>query len=450
MPTHLKIASVARLWRLALPLIIANIATPLLGLADAAISGHLDHTYYLAAVTVGAELLVIFFGTFSFLRMGTTGLVAQAVGANDPLRSVSLLSNAVFMALLIGLALMLLGSHAIHPILQLAKPTTEMTQPLEQYLTIRLWGAPAHLILLALTGWFIGQGLTRIALLLAVSINVLNIGLNYFLAIELNMNSQGIALGTVISEYAAVAFAVVMLLRQLKRQSLVLTSPWDVGLQIQLLKINLPLMLRTLLLHSVFVTLAVLSARLGIIEAAAIGLMLVLLATAAYALDGFAYAAEIEAGQALGERHLRRFIESLWAGAALSFVSAVMIVAGLMLFHTHIFSALTDFQRVIHQASELMAWFYWIVLVLCWSYWLDGVFIGLTKSLDMCIAMTVATSVGWFGSLWILEATTVDHLMAAFLIFSVVRVIALGIRLPAMVAEVRRLSTLSRPEFEPV
>jgi MATE family multidrug resistance protein len=279
---------------------------------------------------------------------------------------------------------------------------------------------------------------------------VLNIGLNYFLAIELNMNSQGIALGTVISEYAAVAFAVVMLLRQLKRQSLVLTSPWDVGLQIQLLKINLPLMLRTLLLHSVFVTLAVLSARLGIIEAAAIGLMLVLLATAAYALDGFAYAAEIEAGQALGERHLRRFIESLWAGAALSFVSAVMIVAGLMLFHTHIFSALTDFQDVIHQASELMAWFYWIVLVLCWSYWLDGVFIGLTKSLDMCIAMAVATSIGWFGSLWILEATTVDHLMAAFLIFSVVRVIALGIRLPAMVAEVRRLSALSRPEFEPV
>ena len=116
MPTHFKIASIARLWRLALPLIIANIATPLLGLADAAISGHLDHTYYLAAVTVGAELLVIFFGTFSFLRMGTTGLVAQAVGANDALRSVSLLSNAVFMALLIGLTLMLLGSQAIRTV----------------------------------------------------------------------------------------------------------------------------------------------------------------------------------------------------------------------------------------------------------------------------------------------------------------------------------------------
>lgn len=443
MPTHLKIVAITRLWRLALPLIIANIATPLLGLADAAISGHLDQTYYLAAVTVGAELLVVFFGAFSFLRMGTTGLVAQAVGANEQQRSVSLLSNAVLMALVIGVALTLLGSQAINPILQVAKPTTEMAQPLEQYLTIRLWGAPAHLILLALTGWFIGQGLTRLALLLAVSINVLNIGLNYFLAIELNMNSLGIALGTVISEYVAVAFAVVMLVRQLKYQALVLTHRWDVGLQVQLLKINLPLMLRTIWLHSVFVTLAVLASRLGIVEAAAIGLILVLLATAAYALDGFAYAAEIEAGQALGERHVSRFIQSLWAGATLSFVSGLMIVAALLLFHTHIFSALTDFQRVVNQASALMVWFYWIVLVLCWSYWLDGVFIGLTKSLDMCIAMAVATSLGWFGSLCILKTTTVEHLMAAFLIFSVFRVITLGIRLPTMVYEVKRLSALS-------
>ena len=102
MSTHFEIEPIRRLWRLALPLIIANISTPILGLADAAISGHLDHAYYLAAVTVGAELLVVFFGAFSFLRMGTTGMVAQAVGANDHNLSFSILSHAITLATIIG------------------------------------------------------------------------------------------------------------------------------------------------------------------------------------------------------------------------------------------------------------------------------------------------------------------------------------------------------------
>ena len=121
MSTHFEIEPIGRLWRLALPLIIANISTPILGLADAAISGHLDHAYYLAAVTVGAELLVVFFGGFSFLRMGTTGMVAQAVGADDHNLSFSILSHAIALAAIIGIGLFVLGSQAITPILELAQ-----------------------------------------------------------------------------------------------------------------------------------------------------------------------------------------------------------------------------------------------------------------------------------------------------------------------------------------
>ena len=130
MPTHFEIEPIGRLWRLALPLIIANISTPILGLADAAISGHLDHAYYLAAVTVGAELLVVFFGGFSFLRMGTTGMVAQAVGADDHNLSFSILSHAIALAAIIGIGLFVLGSQAITPILDLAKAPAEMHRPL--------------------------------------------------------------------------------------------------------------------------------------------------------------------------------------------------------------------------------------------------------------------------------------------------------------------------------
>ena len=446
MRSHIGLKPVTRLWHLAWPLIIANIATPLLGLADAAIAGHLDQAYYLAAVTVGAELLVIFFGTFSFLRMGTTGLVAQAVGSDDQAHSFRIVANAVLLALGIGSLLLVAGAQAIDPLLEFAKPTAEMTDPLQEYLEVRLWGAPANLTLIALTGWFIGQGLTRIALYLSVGINILNIVCNYLLAIELQLNSYGIALGTVISEYAGVAIAGYILWKKFTRSNIVIDSIQASGLWLRLVKINTPLMLRTILLHSVFVTLSVFAARLGVEEAAAIGLILVLLATAAYALDGFAYASEIEAGQALGERRFKRFTDSLWAGAILSVASTTVIVVFANLFHSQLFHALTDFQNVVTEANALMPWFTWILFALCWSYWLDGVFIGLTKTLDMCIAMCLATIFGWIGSLWLIGTQTLDQLMAAFLIFSIVRTISLGSRLPAIIEEIKSLSVLTHPK----
>jgi MATE family multidrug resistance protein len=446
MRSHIRLEPVNRLWHLAWPLIIANIATPLLGLADAAIAGHLDQAYYLAAVTVGAELLVIFFGTFSFLRMGTTGLVAQAVGSNDQAHSFRIVANAVLLALAIGCLLLLAGAQAIDPLLKFAKPTLEMTEPLQEYLKVRLWGAPANLTLIALTGWFIGQGLTRIALYLSVGINILNIVCNYLLAIELQLNSYGIALGTVISEYTGVLIAGVVLWRKFTLSKVVIGSIKASGLWVQLVKINTPLMLRTILLHSVFVTLSVFAARLGVEEAAAIGLILVLLATAAYALDGFAYASEIEAGQALGERQFERFTDSLRAGAVLSIASTAVIVLFTNVFHSQLFHALTDFQDVVTEANSLMTWFTWILFALCGSYWLDGVFIGLTKTLDMCLTMCFATVFGWIGSLWFIGTHSLDQLMAAFLIFSIIRTISLGSRLPAIIEEIRSLSVLTHPK----
>jgi len=446
MRSHIRLEPVIRLWHLAWPLIIANIATPLLGLADAAIAGHLDQAYYLAAVTVGAELLVIFFGTFSFLRMGTTGLGAQAVGSNDQAHSFRIVANAVLLALAIGSLLLIAGAQAIDPLLEFANPTLEMTDPLREYLEVRLWGGPANLTLISLTGWFIGQGLTRIALYLSVGINILNIVCNYLLAIELQLNSYGIALGTVISEYAGVVIAGAVLWRKFTLSKVVIDSIQASGLWVQLVKINTPLMLRTILLHSVFVALSVFAARLGVKEAAAIGLILVLLATAAYALDGFAYASEIEAGQALGERQFERFADSLRAGAILSFASTAVIVLFANVFHSQLFHALTDFQDVVTEANTLMTWFTWILFALCGSYWLDGVFIGLTKTLDMCLAMGLATVFGWIGSLWFIGTHSLDQLMTAFLIFSIIRTISLGSRLPAIIGEIKSLSVLTHPK----
>jgi MATE family multidrug resistance protein len=405
--TELKVAT-HRHWALAWPLIIANSATPLLGLADAAIAGHLAAPFYLAAVTVGAELFAILFGTFLFLRMGTTGLVAQSEGRGDTQGGLQLLMHALLIATAIGLALVVFGHWLLEPIVQIIRPASEIDAALAEYLEIRLLSAPAALCIFAVTGWLVGRGRTKISLYLALGINVVNIALNYGLAIGLEMNSAGIAWGTVISEYLGLIYGFAWLY--------ILAGHQDLWASFRFRTAQLWALVR--------------------VEASAVGIFLVLLATAAYALDGFAYASEIEAGQAIGQRNYARFRDSLWAGALLTLITAACITLVIALFGSTIVSALTAHDAVITEATRRLDAFTLILLALCLSYWLDGVFIGLTRTMDMCLTMWLAASIGWFGMLAWYQNPTLDELFVAFLVFAVLRTGLLGARLPVAMRHV--------------
>ena len=445
------LTSIVRLWNLALPLIIVNVATPFLGLADAAISGHLEDSFHLAAVTLGAGLLAIFFGIFSFLRMGTTGLVAQAIGSENQPYAVQILFHATLLAIGFGCLVLIVGPQAIGPILAIANPSASITAPLNEYLKIRLWAAPASLMLFVLTGWFIGQGLTRISLYLAIGTNLINIALNYSLAIGLELNSLGIALGTSISEYLGVILGLGFLFHQLSGKIIKELLQVKATVFVRLFKVNAPLMVRTIALQTVFVMLSIYAARLGTVEASALGLLLVLLATAAFGLDGFAYACEIEAGQSLGHKNYKRLKNSLIAGLILTTVTTLMLIVFFRIWHTAIFALLTDFVDVLQLTNKLSSWFTWMLLALCWSYWLDGIFIGLTRTLDMCITMCFALASGWLGGLWIFGIDSLDALMAAFIVFAVVRTASLGSRLPFVIRKIRRLMSQKHSQTcEPV
>ena len=438
------IPAIRSLWTLAWPLIIANSAIPLLGLADAAIAGHLDNVSYLASVTVGAGLFSIFFGSFSFLRMGTTGLVAQAEGRADNHESLRILFNAMLLGLFLGIGLTGCSWYLIEPAINLADPADSLIEPLNQYLKIRLFSAPATLVTYALTGWFIGRGETKVALYLALGINTLNIALNYILAIRFELNSNGIALGTLIAEYIGVIYGLMWLLRITENGALLQTAVMKWKTLRTLMRVNAPLWMRTIALQSVFVSLSIFAARLGPNEAASIGLFLILLSAASYALDGLAYASEIEAGQSKGQKNFSRFINSLWAGALLTFGTALSIIALVEFFGPDLLGLLTDHKTVIASTSSLLTWFRWVLLILCFSYWLDGVFIGLTRSWDMCSTMFLSVGFGWVGALWIIGSQHIDDLFKALLIFAVLRSISLGLRLPSVI---RDLKTPNHPKL---
>jgi MATE family multidrug resistance protein len=443
--------AIHRHWTLAWPLIIANIATPLLGLADAAIAGHLAAPNYLAAVTVGAELFAILFGTFLFLRMGTTGLVAQSEGRGDSQGGLQLLIHALMIATAIGLALVVFGHWLVEPLMQIIRPAAEMNAPLAEYLEIRLLGAPAALCLFAITGWLVGRGRTKVSLYVAVGINVVNIALNYGLAIGLEMNSAGIAWGTVIAEYLGLIYGFTWLLVLVDHRDVLTSIRFRTDQLWALVRVNGPLMLRTIALHAVFAGLSIAAARIGAIEASAVGIFLVLLATAAYALDGFAYASEIEAGQAIGQRNNRRFRDSLWAGALLTLITATCIAFGIAVFGSTIVSALTTHDAVITEATRRLDAFTLILLALCLSYWLDGVFIGLTRTVDMCLTMWLAASIGWFGMLAWYQNPTLDELFVAFFVFAVLRTGLLGARLPSAMRHINVYFSNHHPKgSEPV
>lgn len=430
-----------RHWVLAWPLILSNIATPLLGLADAGIAGHLDAPAALASVVLGAELFALGFGAFSFLRMGTTGMVAQHTGAGEIDQSLVVLVNAITVAILFGLILAVGGQGLVNPVVGWIDPAAEMIDPLADYLSIRLWAAPATLMLFALSGWFIGRGMTRVTLALALGVNGLNLSLNYTLAIALGFGVQGIALGTVIAELAGIVCGLIWLSRVTPTDAL--RCAWrSVGTGLtRFLSVNGPLLIRTLALQAVFTGMAVIAARLGVSEAAAMGLFLVLLATAAYALDGFAFASEIEAGQAFGAADRTRFQAGLWAGVLWTAGAASAVFVTISLGGASVIDLLTPHTAVRETALTLLPWFGWTLLALAGAYWLDGVFIGLTRSLDMCFSMLVA-SISWLVGVWIWQPDTLPNLLSLFIAFGWVRTLTLGSQLPRII---RDFPTLKRP-----
>ena len=191
-----------KIWDIAWPAILSNISVPLLGLVDAAILGHLGSTQYLGAVAIGGAVLSFLYWGFSFLRMGTTGLVAKATGAGRPDEAALVLAQSAVLALLIAVVVV-----ATHPLwleigFTLMSPQAELAPLADSYASIRIFSAPAVLITYTIVGWFIGNQNTRWPMVIMVSTNILNIGLDFLFIMGLGLNSDGAAYATLVAEYA--------------------------------------------------------------------------------------------------------------------------------------------------------------------------------------------------------------------------------------------------------
>jgi MATE family multidrug resistance protein len=403
----------------AVPMILANVSVPLVGIADTAAVGHLDDTASLAGVAVGATVFSVLFTALNFLRMGTTGLAAQAHGAGDEAGGRNALRQGLVVALTLA-ALLLLAAGPLES-LALALIATEPAVAAEaaRYIGIRLWGAPATLGLFVLTGWFIGRGDGRSPLAIVLTVNLLNIALDFTLVWGAGMAADGVAMATVVSEYLGAALGLVLASRRVGGGWLRAAGP--APSYRRYLSLNFPLFIRTTALMLSFAFLTAMGARSGTAVLAANALLLNFLYVASYALDGFANAAESLVGHAVGARDPRLLRHAIGLSAAWTLGVAATLAALFAAVGPLAIDLLTSQLALRELARTYLPWLVLMPLVGCWAYLFDGVFVGATLARQMRDTMLFATLAVYLPAWWLLRPLGNHGLWLAFTLFLAAR-----------------------------
>ena len=388
--------------RLALPSIIQNVTVPLLGLCDVAIMGHVGGASHIGAIAVGSMIFNVMYWLFGFLRMGTSGLTSQALGARRLQLVAVLLRRSLLVGVGLGLAIVVLQGPLRSLSFALMRPTADVSALCLPYYNICVWGAPAVLGLYGLTGWYVGMQTTRLPMLIAILQNVTNILVSLLLVVGLGWGVRGVATGTVVAQWTGFIVALVLLRRyygrMLSRHTARLRSLLS-GLG-RFFRLNLDIFLRTLCLVAVNLYFTSAGAAQGALTLAANTLLMQLFMFFSYIMDGFAYAGEALSGRLYGAGNLsglramiRRLFRIGWA------VAAVFTVAYWALGPAFLRLLTTD-AAVVSHAREFLPWAVLIPLTGMAAFVWDGIYIGLTRSRGMllsCLSAAVAFFVLWFA-----------------------------------------------------
>lgn len=413
------------------PIILANAAAPLLGLVDTAVIGNVGSVIDLGAIAFGALIFSFVYWSFGFLRMGTTGSVAQALGAGDQSEIRAVLGRTLLLAVALGVLLIALQ----WPIRLVALSLLDGSAPVEavtqQYFTIRIWGAPATLAMFALTGVLIGLGNSRQLLLVQLLLNGLNICLDIVFAGVLGWGVEGIALGTIIAEWLAVIFATWLILRELNARREPGADFWprarllDMAQFTKMLAANRDIMIRTLLLVFSFGFFINQSAHFGDVVLAANHILLQLISFAAFFLDGYAFVVESLVGASVGAGRRDSFDMAVKRSSILALVTAAALALLLLVFGDIFVAILTDIELVQDAARNSLFLAAIYIFFSFAAFQLDGIFIGASFTRQMRNAAFLSIAVYLAAGLLLMDRFGVNGLWWAMIIYVAARADAL-------------------------
>ena len=419
-----------KILKLAIPNIISNITIPLLGMVDIALLGHLkdDAEIYIGAIALGTMIFNFVYWGFGFLRMGTTGFTAQAYGERNFKNAILVLSRALLIAILIGFLLIILQ----FPIAQLSFYLIDGSEQVEtfasQYFFIRIWAAPATIGLYAFMGWFLGMQNSKIPMVLALVLNVINIVFNVIFVYGFGMKSDGVAYGTLIAQYSGLLLAIFFFFKYYKK----LLKQWNYKAMMKLsafkefMRVNTDIMLRTLLLIFALSFFTAQSAKISDSILAVNTLLYQYFIIFAYLMDGFAFSAEALVGKAIGAKNIQQLKKSIKYLFIWGFAISIPFSLSYLFFGDKILLILTNDKTVI---SQTLPYLYWVALVPVLSFvaftW-DGIYIGATASKAMRNAMFFSTLFIFVPLYYLLIEPMGNHgIWLALLIFLVSRGVSL-------------------------
>jgi MATE family multidrug resistance protein len=425
----------ARVLHIAVPVVLSNVTVPVLGAVDTGVVGQLGAAAPIGAVGIGAIILTSIYWIFGFLRMGTAGLTAQAKGAGDSGEVAALLTRSLLIGLAAGVGFILLQLPLFWAAFQISPATPEVEALARSYMRIRIWSAPAMIALYGVMGWLIAQERTRALFGVQFVMNAVNIGLDLLFVLGFDWGVEGVAIATFIAEWSGFGLGLFFC------RSAFRSPAWYDWARVfhratlgRMLKVNIDILIRSLLLEAVFVSFMFLGADFGDVTLAANQVLLQFMFITAYGMDGFAFGAESLVGQALGARDratLRRaaWMTSLWGLYTVAAFSLAFWALG-----GWIIDVMAKAPEVQAEARVYLPWMV-AAPVLGWAAWMfDGIFIGATATRDMRNMMLVSALVYLVALLVLLPLMGNHGLWAALLVSFVARGLSLAARYPALEA----------------
>ena len=406
---------------------LSGLSTPLLGMVDTAVMGHLEAAHYLGAVALGSLVFSFLFWGFGFLRMGVTGLTAQALGANDNEMIIGAVTRGATLALFFGVLLILFHSYIIQIALWLIETTKNVEQNLAIYLEIRIWSAPAALLNYVLIGWFLGIHKPRNTLYLLLSVNIINIVLDILFVVVWDWRVEGVAWASVCAEYMGLLLGLYLMFAHQQRKGMQWQWKRDLAFAqfTPLFRVSGNIFIRTLCLIGSFAFFTLQGAKFGEATLAANAVLMNFQAFMAHGLDGIAHTAEALVGKYIGRKDQLALMQSIVVCAFWSILVAFCFVAFYWLFGEWLIGRLTDIPIVVDTTVKYLPWAIAAPILSVWGYLFDGIFIGASWSKDMRNTMLISTAV--FLSVWYATQSLGNHgLWLALMVFMLARGVSMA------------------------
>ena len=395
-----------QIFRLSLPIFFSNMAIPFVGIVDTGLMGHMENEKFLIAVSISTTFLTMIFWSFGFLRMGTVGLISQALGKADYRELVYIIIRNILIAVFISFLIIILKPLLLHFLNQIFVTSTETRDYIDEYISIRVFSAPAELITYVLVGFYLGIQKTFISSLLIIISSLLNIFLSIYFVTELNLDVSGIALGTLIAFYiTTIIFSIYTYFLIVKRFKIIPRFNSKIIFNfkkiLKLLNINFNIFIRTILLTFSFFWITYLGSTLGEEYIAINSILIQLILISSFFLDAYAFSTE---------------------SITISFL--------FLIYAKEIINLITDIEFLRYLSYKYLLWVIIIPPIASFCYQLDGIFIGSTQTKEMRNSMIISVVIYVILSTFLTQELHNYGIWFSLLIFMILRALTLHLYFP--------------------